>query len=549
MSFFDAEKLQPGSTPRPVPPAGPMDGELEDIRPNRLARKLSPRQVQMIAIGGTIGTGLYLGTGEALATGGPASILLAYTICGGIVFLTMLSLGEMVAFMPVAGSFCTFSGRFVDDALGFALTWNYWANDAVSTASDIIALQVLLEYWTKHFPGWGLSLICLALVLTLNICSVRIFGEIEYWLSLLKVVTIIVFIIVGIVVNCGANTDQTYLGAKYFYTGDAPFVGGIGGFASVFVTASFAYGGTENVAVTAGETRNPSQTYPRVIRNVFWRIHLFYVVSIIIIGLDIPYNYPGLSTQSASTSPFTIVFDKAGSTVAGSFINAVIMTSAISAANHALFAGARLLYTLAITGHTPGSRFLGHLNRFNVPWVSVLSTSVISALCFGASKIGAGQVWSWLQNLVGVSNQISWFFICLTSLRFRSAVRHQSLEHLLPFKNVTYPWGPALAAGLNLFLVLIQGWKSFSPKFDAARFVSYYIEIPIMCSLFLIWKLYKRTKLVPLGEVDLETDRYQREDNADDPSLHVSEGCPNDGRLSCVPWLSAFFKGVRNWMF
>lgn len=110
MSFFDAEKLQPGSTPRPVPPAGPMDGELEDVRPNRLVRKLSPRQVQMIAIGGTIGTGLYLGTGEALATGGPASILLAYTICGGIVFLTMLSLGEMVAFMPVAGSFCTFSG-------------------------------------------------------------------------------------------------------------------------------------------------------------------------------------------------------------------------------------------------------------------------------------------------------------------------------------------------------------------------------------------------------------------------------------------------------
>ncbi|GAT21153.1 amino acid permease [Aspergillus luchuensis] len=228
MSFFDAEKLQPGSTPRPVPPAGPMDGELEDVRPNRLVRKLSPRQVQMIAIGGTIGTGLYLGTGEALATGGPASIL----------------------------------------------------------------------------------------------------------------------------------------------------------------------GGTENVAVTAGETRDPSQTYPSVIRNVFWRILLFYVVSIIIIGLDIPYNYPGLSTESASTSPFTIVFDKAGSTVAGSFINAVIMTSAISAANHALFAGARLLYTLAISGHTPGSRFLGHLNRFNVPWVSVLSTAAISALCFGASKIGAGQVWS-----------------------------------------------------------------------------------------------------------------------------------------------------------
>ncbi|GKZ85534.1 hypothetical protein AnigIFM56816_011502 [Aspergillus niger] len=548
MSVLDAEKLQRGSTSRPEPAAIPMDGDLENIRPNRLARKLSPRQVQMIAIGGTIGTGLYLGTGQALATGGPASILLAYTICGGIVFITMLSLGEMVAFMPVAGSFCTFSGRFVDDALGFALTWNYWANDAVSTASDIVALQVLLEYWTKHFPGWGLSLMCLALVLVLNVCSVRVFGEIEYWLSLLKVVTIIVFIIVGIAVNCGANTDRTYLGAKYFYTGDAPFVGGIGGFASVFVTASFAYGGTENVAVTAGETRNPARTYPRVIRNVFWRILMFYVVSIIIIGLDIPYNYPGLSTESALTSPFTIVFEKAGSTMAGSFINAVIMTSGISAANHALFAGSRLLYTLAITGHAPGSRFLGDLNRFNVPWMSVLATAAISALCFGASKIGAGQVWSWLQNLVGVSNQISWLFICLTSLRFRSAVRLQNLEHLLPFRNFTYPWGPALAVGLNLFLVLIQGWKSFSPTFDAAEFVSYYIEIPIMCSLFLVWKLCKKTKLVPLGEIDLTTDRYEREEDAHDISLHGSEGSPDNDRLSCVTRMLAFLKEVRNWM-
>lgn len=219
----------------------------------------------------TIGTGLFLGTGNSLSKGGPASMLISYSIVGAIVFITMLSLGEMAAYTPIAGSFCTFAGRYVDDAFGFALTWNYWFNDAVSTASDLVALQLLLQYWTDNFPGWALSLIFLFILLALNIVSVRAYGEMEYWLSLLKVVTIVVFIVLGIAVNCGANTDNEYIGGRNWRIGDAPFVNGIGGFASVFVTAAFAYGGTESIAITAGETKTPSKTLPRVIRNVFWR--------------------------------------------------------------------------------------------------------------------------------------------------------------------------------------------------------------------------------------------------------------------------------------
>ncbi|KAE8144711.1 amino acid permease/ SLC12A domain-containing protein [Aspergillus avenaceus] len=402
MASHDIEKESYRAPQRPIdskgpgPAAEPLDNASQHINADRLARKLSARQVQMIAIGGTIGTGLFLGTGKALATGGPASMLIAYAICGGIVFVTMLSLGEMSAFIPVAGSFCTFAGRFVDDALGFALTWNYWFNDAVSTASDVIALQLLLDYWTDNFPGWAISLIFLVVVIGLNMFSVKVYGEIEYWLSLLKVITIIIFIILGIVVNCGGNRDHKYIGDKYFYVDDAPFVDGIGGFASVFVTASFAFGGTESIAVTAGETKDPAKNMPKVVRNVFWRIILFYIVSIILIGLNVPYNYPGLSDGDTATSPFTIVFQQAGSAVAGSFINAVLMTSVISAANHALFAGSRLLYSLAVDGYAP--RFFGNLNRFQIPWIAVLATSVISGLCFGASYIGAGQLWSWLQK-------------------------------------------------------------------------------------------------------------------------------------------------------
>lgn len=164
-------------------------------------------------------------------------------------------------------------------------------------------------------------------------------------------------------------------------------------------------GGTESIAITAGETKDPAKNLPRVVRNVFWRIILFYILSILIVGLNVPYNYPKLSSGDTSTSPFTIVFVQAGSNVAGSFINAVIMTSAISAANHALFAGSRLLYTLAVDGYAP--RFFGELNRFKIPWVAVLATSSVSGLCFGVSYIGAGQVWSWLQKWVSPQPKFS----------------------------------------------------------------------------------------------------------------------------------------------
>ncbi|KAK2744832.1 hypothetical protein FQN57_004156 [Myotisia sp. PD_48] len=442
---------------------------------DKLARKLSARQVQMIAIAGTIGTGLFLGTGKSLATGGPGSMLLSYSIVGAIVFVTMLSLGEMATFMPIAGSFCTFAGRFVDDAFGFALTWNYWFNDSVSTAADLVALQLLLKYWTETFPGWAFSLIFLVVLIGLNIVSVRAYGEMEYWLSLLKVVTIIVFIILGVAVNCGANTERS--------------------------------GATESIAITAGETRNPTKNIPRVIRNVFWRILIFYIVSIIIIGLNVPYDYPNLVEKNSRTSPFTIVFQEAGSHVAGSFINAVIVTSVISAGNHALFAGTRLLYTLAVNGHAPP--IFGQLNRWKTPWIAVLATSAISGLCFGASYIGAGQLWTWLQNIVGVSNQITWMSIGLSSYRFRTAIRRQNLEHLLPFKNWTYPWGPIASIVLNGVLILVQGWSSFSPKFKPVDFVSFYIQLPVMLIMYLTWKFVKGTKIVKLQEMDLATDRYE----------------------------------------
>lgn len=164
------------------------------------------------------------------------------------------------------------------------------------------------------------------------------------------------------------------------------------------------------------------------------------------------------------------------------------------------------MYTLAVDGYGP--KFFGRLNRQQVPWIATLITSSISGLCFGASYIGAGQLWTWLQNIVGVSNQLSWICIGLASLRFRAGVKAQGLEHLLPFKNWTYPVGPILAVGLNSVLVLVQGWSCFSPTFSGVDFVSFYIEIAIMAVMIVLWKIFKRTRFVRLHEMDLTTDRY-----------------------------------------
>ncbi|KAI0270056.1 amino acid permease-domain-containing protein [Gloeopeniophorella convolvens] len=466
----------------PVPPVDKSHGTLH--------RGLSSRQVQMIAIAGTIGTGLFLGTGRSLAQGGPASMLICYAIVGFIVYVTLLLLGEMATQYPVAGSFNAYATRFFSPAYGFALSWNYWFNDAISVASDLTAAQLVLGFWNVHHT-WTVSLAIWLFLVSINSIHVKAYGELEYWLASLKVVTIVIFIILGILVNVGVNRDHHYIGGENWRIPGAPFVGGFGGFAHVFVTASFAYGGTESLGITAGETKNPSKNMPRVVKFVFWRILLFYILSILLIGLNVPWDYPNLSNKSTTTSPFTIVFKQVGSTAAGSFMNTVILTSVVSAGNHALFAGTRVLYGLAAAAQAPA--VFARTTRSGVPLPALLLTSSISALCFGSSFIGSGQLWGWLQNLVGVSNQIAWLSIGLASWRFRAAWERQGrpLAEMKFRARWTWPWGPAFVITSVSVIILIQGWSSVTPRFSAVDFVSFYIELPVMALMYALWLLVR----------------------------------------------------------
>ncbi|SAM84401.1 probable lysine-specific permease [Ustilago bromivora] len=490
-------------------PAHPpiTDAALQQVR---LRRALSERTIQMIALAGTIGTCLFLGSGKALAKAGPLSILISYSIVGVIVYLIMVAMGEMSTLIPQAGAFGLFSTRFVDQAFGFSVNLNYWINDAVSTANDLIACQILLKFWVSDdvFPGWALWLIMLTFLISVNVISVRGYAELEYLLSLLKICTIIIFIIVGILVNACVNQSKSYLGFRYWTIGDAPFVNGFGGWVSSFVTASFAFGGTESLSITAGETRNPSKTIPKTIRNVFWRIIIFYILALFIVGIDIPYNMPGLKSKNAAVSPFTLVFQQAGSHVAASFMNAVVMTSALSAGNHALYAGTRVLHGMATNGQAP--KFLAKVSKSSrVPWVALAATASISGLCFASSYIGAGELWSWLQNLVGVSNQLSWAAIGLSSIRFRKAILKQGKQDTLVYKNWTQPWGPYLVV-IGSLMMLVQGWSAFKP-FNVSDLFSYYIEFGFFVVAFVVWKLWKKTKFVAIEQMDLYTDTLQYE--------------------------------------
>ncbi|KAF9485823.1 hypothetical protein BDN70DRAFT_870714 [Pholiota conissans] len=535
-----------------------------------LQRGLSARQVQMIAIAGTIGTGLFLGTGRSLAQGGPASMLICYSIVGFIVYVTLLLLGEMATQYPVAGSFNAYTTRFFSPAYGFALAWNYWFNDAVSVASDLTAAQLVLQFWdVKH--AWIVSVVFWVFLVGVNALHVRGYGELEYWLSSLKIVTVVLFIIIGAFVNVGFNSHHKFIGLENWRITGAPFVGGFGGFAKVFVTASFAFGGTESLGITAGETKNPSKNMPRVVNLVFWRIMIFYILTILIIGLNVPWNYPNLSNRSTTTSPFTIVFKSAGSSVAASFMNTVILTSVLSAGNHALFAGTRVLYGLSVTTPPQGPKIFGWTTNAGTPLPALFMTSSISVLCFFTSFIGSGELWGWLQNIVGVSNQIAWLSIGLSSWQFRKAWIQQGrpLADLKYRASWTWPWGPPFVIISVSILILIQGWSSVIPKFSPVEFVSFYVEIPIIIIMFMAWMVFRRPApqlpttpqsdartpllfsqghrdahkskfhdLVDVNTVDLHVDEYEEEEE-DIRDDEVTKRLNSKGRLfwSLYYWL------------
>ncbi|MDQ6598989.1 amino acid permease [Bacillus salipaludis] len=474
-----------------------------------IKRNLKARHMTMIAIGGSIGTGLFLATGASIHTAGPGGALLAYGLIGIMVYFLMTSLGEMATHMPVSGSFATYAGRFVDPALGFALGWNYWFNWAVTVAVEIAASAIIMKFWLPDVPSIVWSVLFLGLMFLLNALSVKSYGESEYWFALIKVITIIVFIGVGLLTIFGILGGES-LGFKNFTIGDAPVHGGFMSILSIFFIAGFSFQGTELVGIAAGESENPGKNVPKAIRQVFWRILLFYIGAIAVIGLVIPFTSPQLlggDVDSIAVSPFTLVFEKAGIAFTASVMNAVILTSVLSCGSSGLYAATRMLWSMAKDGQAP--KFLQNVNKRGIPMNALVLTTIIGALAFLTSIFG-DQVYTWLLNASGLTGFIAWLGIAISHYRFRKAYNAQRKDlNQLKYKAKWFPLGPLLALAMCVVIILGQNYQAFTAdKIDWYGAAVSYIGLPIFLIVWLGYKIVHKTKVIPLKECSFEEEQY-----------------------------------------
>ncbi|GAK42701.1 MULTISPECIES: amino acid permease [Paenibacillus] len=472
-----------------------------------LNKGLKTRHMTMIALGGSIGTGLFLASGGAIANSGPGGALIAYAAVGIMVYFLMTSLGELATFMPDSGSFSTYATRFVDPSLGFALGWNFWYNWAITIAAELSAATIILKYWFPDSNSALWSLVFLLLLIGLNVLSVKGYGESEYWFALIKIVLVIVFLIVGVMMIFGILGGEA-TGFENFTVGDAPLHGGFFALLGVFMAAGFSFQGTELVGVAAGESENPRKSVPRAIRQIFWRILIFYILTILVIGLIIPYSDPNLlnsDLETISVSPFTLVFEKAGFAFAASVMNAVILTSVLSAGNSGMFASSRVLYALAKDGKAP--RIFGKLNKRGIPVYSLLLTAVIGMLAFLASMFGDGVVYTWLLNASGMCGFITWLGISISHYRFRKAYVAQGRDLKdLPFRAKWFPFGPLFAFVLCMIVILGQALTLDLSDVTWLDFVATYFTIPLFLAIWLGYKWKHKTKVIPLKDCDFSTD-------------------------------------------
>lgn len=441
--------------------------------------------MNMIAIGGAIGTGLFVASGATIHQAGPGGALVAYGLIGLMVFLIMQSLGEMAAYLPVPGAFETYATRFVSPSFGFALGWNYWFNWAITVAAELAAAAIVVQYWLPGSPAWVWSLLFLLVLLGLNALSARAYGEGEFWFAAIKVVAVLVFLVVGVLMILGIMGGHSP-GVSHWTRGRAPFVDGAGGVMSVFLIAGFSFQGTELIGVASGESRNPEKTIPKATRQIFWRILIFYIGAIAVIGFLLPYTDPNLlasDVTDVAVSPFTLVFRRAGIAAAAAIMNAVILTSILSAGNSGLYASTRMLYAMAKEHKAP--RVFAVVNRRGVPMYALLATTLVGAACFATSLVGEGAAYTWLVNLSSLCGFIAWLGIAVSHFQFRRAFRAQGHElSELPFRARLFPLGPILAFAMCLIVILGQGWGAVSSG-DVQGAVVAYIGIPVFLAIWI----------------------------------------------------------------
>lgn len=450
-----------------------------------LEKKLEARHINMIAIGGSIGTGIFLASGYSIFVAGPGGALLAYLLMAVIVYFLMTSLGEMSTYKPSSGSFCDYATTYVGKSFGFAMSYNYWFNWAITIAAEISAAALVMSYWFPKLNPVYFSGAIFSLILIINIFSVRVYGEIEYWLSLTKVGIIIVFIVLG-----GFTIfQQPQLGLANWHIADAPFHQGWYGFISVFLFAGFSFQGTELVGVASGETKDPEHSIPRSIKLVFWRLTLFYVLSIAVISFLLPFNDPKLADQNnVTSSPYTLIFFKIAGHYAADIINLIIFIALVSAANASMYSASRILWHMGNDGQAP--TIFKKFTAKGVPLPALIITALIGSLVFISSFIGNGMFFNYIVQISSLCGFIAWFGIALSHYEFRRKyLPALGGTEILKYQAKFYPWAQIISMLTIIFIVTAQ-FVTLGQHYGIFDFIMIYSSVILFTLIYFGHKFY-----------------------------------------------------------
>lgn len=462
----------------------------EELVPEKkgLTRGLKSRHMMMISIGGTIGTGLFLGAGQVVSAAGPVGAVVAFLFGSMVMYLALLCLGELAVAMPVSGSFQSYAGKFISPGVGFTVGWIYWVNWAVCIAANFTASGIVMAMWFPDVSIWIWSLLFTVVVTILNLISVKIYGETEFWFAGIKVAAIVAFIIAGAALMFGVAGNEGAIGFSNFNTGEGLFPNGGIALMLTMITVVYSFQGSELVGIAAGECEEPGKNVPKVIKGVVFRIVVFYVLAIVVLAATIPYKEAGVLE-----SPFAYVFGRIGIGFARDIMGFVVLTSALSASNSALYVSSRLLWSMAKDGDAP--KFLAKLNSKGVPVNGVFLTLVLSALSLLTSEYAADTVYIWLMSSVGLTGCVIWIIISWCQINFRKhyLALGGDVKDLV-FRTPLFPTVPIAAIIINLAIIS-------SLAFTEGQEIVLYTGVPVIIAIYLYYIFVHSKRAQPLEEV------------------------------------------------
>ncbi|KAM5351118.1 hypothetical protein ACJ41O_003841 [Fusarium nematophilum] len=484
-------------------------------------RKLKSRHIQLIGIGGTIGTALYVQIGKGLLNGGPASLFLAFTIWCTFILAITLCMAEMVTYLPISSPFIRFAGRYVDEAFGFAAGWNFFIFEAALVPFEVVACNLIIHFWSDVIPTGAMIAIIIALYALINVLAVQWYGETEFWAALGKVLLIVGLIIFTFIVMVGGNPQKDAFGFRYWKNPGsfAPlyYEGSLGrwlGFLQCLIQASFTIAGPDYVSMAAGEAENPRFVMPRAFNAVFYRLTCFFVLGSLCVGILVPYNDPEMTAAftngepGAAASPYVVAMNRLGIDVLPHIVNAMVLLSAFSAGNSYVYCASRSLYGLALEGKAP--RFMTTCTSAGVPIYCVFFVLLIALLSFLQLSNNTAVVLDWFVSLVTASQLINFSCICVTYLCFRRALAAQGISRdTLPYKAWFMPYAAYYGFAGTFVMTFVGGYTVFLPfegYWNVPDFLFAYTSVGLFPTMYICWKLWHKTKIQKPEEVDLYKD-------------------------------------------